>query len=67
MQLNRFYCENLDSDVITLSPSESNHLSAARRIGKAQKVELFDGRGTLAVAAVKNITKNKAVLEIEQL
>ena len=63
----RFYCESLEGETIHLSACESHHLVSVRRIGKGQKVELFDGAGKLAEAVVEKVDSKKAVLRIEQI
>lgn len=67
MNLPRFYCGSLKSSVVELSTSESHHLFNVCRLGKGDKVELFDGSGSLAVAVITATNKRRVSLQIENV
>ena len=50
-----------------LSVAEAHHLAAVLRLQAGDKVELFDGSGTLAVATVTTAKTRKATVQVEQL
>lgn len=58
----RFFCEHIDTRS-TLDPIESNHLSRVMRVRVGETVELFDGKGTLAVGVVDHIGKKETVIQ----
>ncbi|AQQ08908.1 Ribosomal RNA small subunit methyltransferase E [Sedimentisphaera cyanobacteriorum] len=57
-----FYAENISPETV-LDKSEARHL-AAFRIKEGDQIQIFDGKGTSALAIVKEITKTIAKLEI---
>ncbi len=65
MQMHRFYCENLAGTAAELVGSEAHHLANVLRLHKDDKVELFDGKGTLSLAAIENIARHQVTLRIE--
>ncbi len=62
MSLTRFYCENIKR-ICELEGSEAHHLSNVLRFKAGDTVELFDGKGTLATAAITKAGKRNALLE----
>jgi 16S rRNA (uracil1498-N3)-methyltransferase len=67
MSLHRFYCKPITKPTTELSGSEAHHLISVLRLKAGQKVELFDGAGTVAGAAIAEIKKRQVVLRIEQI
>ena len=67
MQLYRFYCNPIVEPTVELAGTEAHHLISVLRQRQGDKVELFDGAGTLATAAIKEIAKRKVTLQIEQV
>jgi 16S rRNA (uracil1498-N3)-methyltransferase len=67
MALHRFYCNPIVEPMTELTGREAHHLAGVLRLGPGDEVELFDGAGTLAVAAISTIKKAKVTLQIEQL
>lgn len=67
MDLLRFYCNPLNKSGVELVGSESHHVASVRRLGKGDKIELFDGAGTLAVATITAVTNRKVSLKIDDL
>jgi 16S rRNA (uracil1498-N3)-methyltransferase len=67
MHLNRFYCEFLKGQTAELTGGEAHHLLNVCRLKKGDKVELFDGSGTLAIALVEKATSKSALLKIVDL
>jgi 16S rRNA (uracil1498-N3)-methyltransferase len=52
---------------VQLSASQAHHLADVLRLNKGQKVDLFDGKGSLAVAEVINAAHRKVALKILEL
>lgn len=50
---------------IALSPEESRHLLSARRAGRDEILEVFDGNGVSASARIAGVASGRAVLRIE--
>jgi 16S rRNA (uracil1498-N3)-methyltransferase len=50
-----------------LKGSEFHHLAHVMRTQKGESIELVNGKGILAQATVQNISKDKALLKIEQV
>ncbi len=67
VDLFRFYCPSIDKSSVQLPASEAKHLSAVLRLSRGDKVELFDGAGTVATATVKTVGTRKVILEMEKL
>ncbi len=67
MDLLRFYRNPLNKSAAELAGSEAHHAASVRRLGKGDKVELFDGAGTLAVATITAVTNRKVSLKIDDL
>jgi len=64
MSRHRFYCESIKKPVTELTGSEFEHLSKVLRLNSGQDVELFDGKGLLAEATIKEKSKKEAILRI---
>ena len=64
MEKRRFYCETITKPVCVLSGSEARHLASVLRLKKGEQVELFDGRGVVADAVIKDIAGKKVILDI---
>lgn len=67
MHLNRFYCRVLEGPVVELAGGEAHHLFNVCRLKTGDKVELFDGAGTLAMASVEKATSKSASLRVIDL
>jgi len=65
MTLPRFYCKSLTGSAAELSVSEIRHLVSVLRAAVGDKIELFDGKGSLAAARITAVKKNNVTLEIE--
>jgi 16S rRNA (uracil1498-N3)-methyltransferase len=59
----RFYCPAL-SGTPTLDGDELHHLHQVRRLGLGDQVELFDGRGGLALCTVAALGKRSAAFQV---
>lgn len=66
MGIHRFYSESIEGPAVELSGTEAHHL-AVLRLRSGDRVELFDGSGGLATAAVTGVRKNKVTLEVENI
>jgi len=64
--MDRFHSETI-AEVggrVTLSPEETRHMVAARRVKPGEEVALFDGAGTEATARVVSTDGKRAVVEV---
>ncbi len=66
MELVRFYCEELSGRTAELDAGEARHAGGARRLAAGDRVELFNGRGTVAAARIESVRKSSISLEIEE-
>ena len=57
MNPHRYYCERIDADTCDLTAEESHHARTVMRVREGDPVELFDGRGTAAVATVSRVER----------
>lgn len=67
MHLNRFYCEILKGPAAEITGGEAHHLYNVCKLKMGDKVELFDGAGTLATALVEKATSKSVLLKIVDL
>ncbi len=67
MHLNRFYCEVLKGQAAELTGGEAHHLFNVCRLKAGEKVELFDGAGTLATASIEKAASKSVLLKIIDL
>lgn len=67
VSLHRFYCENIIEPVTELKGPEAHHLSSVLRLRTLSRVELFDGKGTIASAVVASVGSRKVNLQIDNL
>lgn len=55
MQIYRFYCQSISKGQADLSGSEVHHLINVMRLNSGDKIELFDGKGTIGIAVIEKI------------
>ena len=67
MDLVRFFCDSICKGPAELDGQQSHHLAGVLRLKPGDRVELFDGKGTLAVAKVAGANPRKATLQVEDL
>ena len=67
MSMDRFYCENITEPVCQLDGAEARHIVKVMRAKVGDKLELFDGKGTLAESAVEELAGKKVILKILQI
>ncbi|MBN2315316.1 MAG: 16S rRNA (uracil(1498)-N(3))-methyltransferase [Sedimentisphaerales bacterium] len=67
MELVRFYCYPITQPFVELSGSEAHHLSSVRRLTPGDRVELFDGRGTVATATIKDANNKRISLHVDEI
>ncbi len=65
MEHYRFYCNPITESSAELTGREAHHLTSVRRLKTGEKIELFDGAGRLATAAVLSATNRNVTLQIE--
>jgi len=62
----RFYCDSIKEGQVQLKPDEAHHLANVLRLATGERVELFDGKGTLAQAVIKDISGKSVTLHVKQ-
>jgi 16S rRNA (uracil1498-N3)-methyltransferase len=64
--MDRFHCERIGEagSRVTLTPEETRHMVAVRRVAPGDEVTLFDGAGTEATARVVSTEGKCAVVEV---
>jgi 16S rRNA (uracil1498-N3)-methyltransferase len=67
MDLIRFYCKPITKPSVELSGPEAHHLSTVRRLTAGDKVELFDGAGTVAVATITAAANKRVSLRVDEI
>ena len=67
MDLIRFYCKPITKPSVELSGPEAHHLSNVRRLTVGDKVELFDGVGTIAVATIAATANKRISLRVDEI
>jgi 16S rRNA (uracil1498-N3)-methyltransferase len=67
MDLIRFYCKPITKPSVELSGPEAHHLSTVRRLTAGDKVELFDGAGTVAVATIAATANKRVSLLVDEI
>ena len=63
----RFYCESIKEGQVQLKPDEAHHLVSVLRLAAGERIELFDGKGTVAPAVIADITRKAVTLQVEQI
>ena len=61
----RFFVESIDSDIITLSGEEFEHMSRVLRCKVGERVECFSDGSDIFVCKILSINKNQAILQVE--
>lgn len=67
MKQARFYCDSIKESQVQLKPDEEHHLANVLRLAAGERVELFDGKGTVAQAVIKDITRKTVMLQVSQI
>jgi 16S rRNA (uracil1498-N3)-methyltransferase len=61
----RFYCADPpEGGRLTLDGDEARHLARVRRVGRSERVEVFDGRGGAVAAEVEHIAHDRVELMV---
>ena len=66
MGIARFFCAELEGQVIELAPAEAHHLLNVRRVRVGEELELFDGKGEKLRGRLKEVGKKTARIEVLQ-
>jgi len=62
----RFYCPDPPNDGrLQLNAEESRHLTRVCRLGVGDRIEIFDGRGAVAIAHVLGVCAGRVELRVE--
>ncbi len=67
MKLHRFFCEHIGDSSAELVGSEAHHCASVYRLDKGSEVELFDGKGILAVATIIQAKNKKVTLDVSKV
>lgn len=62
--MGHYFLENLDLDVITMSGEESKHLLKVLRKQIGDQITFTDGKGTIAVTEIVNISKQECQVQV---
>jgi len=62
----RFYCESIEGPLVLLDGEQSHHLVHVIRARTGSTVEIFDGKGTVARAAVVDVGGKIVSLRVEE-
>jgi len=65
--MHRFYIDNINEPQTILTGTEAHHLSAVMRLDTHEQIELFDGRGALAIATITKASNRKVTLEVNNI
>jgi 16S rRNA (uracil1498-N3)-methyltransferase len=52
---------------IDLPPSQAHHLRNVLRIGRGERIEVFNGQGTVAMGEIVQVTNERVTIRIEQI
>ncbi len=66
MTVARFYCESIEGSVVLLGGEQAHHLVHVMRARAGSTVEIFDGKGTVARAAVVDVGGKIVSLRVEE-
>jgi 16S rRNA (uracil1498-N3)-methyltransferase len=64
MNVRHFYCEKITQPQTLLSGTEAHHLASVLRLQKDSLVELFDGKGSVASAVIKDLRNQQVLLNV---
>lgn len=64
MRLCRFFCSSLEGRTALLDAEQSRHLAKVLRLSVGDSVELIDGKGCIASAAINEIGRNQVRLTL---
>jgi len=67
VELVRFYSSSISKSSVQLPAEEIHHLAGVRRLGRGDKVELFDGAGTLAIAEITAVSPRQVTLQVQEI
>lgn len=59
-----FLADDVANDVLTLAGDEGRHAATVRRIERGERVDVGDGRGTVAECVVTAVTKDTLTLDV---
>ncbi len=61
------FSDDINSESITLSQEESLHISKVLRLQPGERIQITDGRGTLASGIISNSSKKNLKIEISEI
>lgn len=65
--MRRVYLPNLSIGQVELPADQAHHLRDVLRVGLGEQIELFDGRGAVAVGQIVDITGRRLGVRIDQI
>ncbi len=63
MKIPRFYCSPINQGKAELDTTSSHHATDVYRLRMGSEIELFDGKGTLARAIIRQCKRNKVTVD----
>jgi len=67
LELSRFYCESITTGHLRLDAVESHHIIHVLRLVVGERIELFDGRGTVAKAVISDIARKTVTVQVDNI
>jgi 16S rRNA (uracil1498-N3)-methyltransferase len=65
--LHRAFCENLSSDTVVLTDSESHHVQHVLRMTRGAVLGLFDGKGHEAIATIAAVSRHDVTCAVNSV
>ena len=66
-KVSRFYCKNISEGELSLDKTQSHHLARVMRLSEGERIELFDGNGTVAHAVIVKVKRGGAAVMAEHV
>ena len=63
--MHRFYSSLIENNKAVLLNDEAHHAQKVLRLNVGDEIEVFDGKGTNAIASISSISKKEVQLEIK--
>ena len=63
----RFYCENISTGKLSLDRTEAHHLIHVMRPNVGDKIQLFDGNGTIGHAVIVELKRKDVIVDVENI
>ncbi|MBN1456753.1 MAG: 16S rRNA (uracil(1498)-N(3))-methyltransferase [Sedimentisphaerales bacterium] len=63
----RFHCENISTGRLYLDRTEAHHLIHVMRPNLGDKIELFDGSGTIGCAVIAELKRKDVIVDVKEV